>query len=573
MNAKTRAVGAVLVFVAALLCSGVASANYINGATLPPATGPTPDETCLPMGSAIGQRWSYCDVANALFSFNQVDMSLPGPMPIVLRRIYRSEALDKNGNGVAYPFGDGTNFDYNMFLWSESEDTNGSGQLQNADLILPSGARVFCACQSNGNCTPGSGLQFQCKATPSQTFYGATIQYVASPQSWLLTTKDGTEFTFSYGTTQGTLLQTIADRYGNQVTLTRSGGQTGDITKISSSNGRYINLTYTTINGKDVITQAKDNANRTTSYGYTTYGGINTSLTSSTDLNGYNTTYTWYTPEDIGSITLKAVAGAGGDEVTGIGYLPLGSAYQFAYLTPPNNQGYYHLVYTMSGGDVAQADIYDPQLIRRHLVFNSSGYLTSEALNYGSTPSETTTYVRDAASNFVTDKTDALGRETEYGYDFTTTKVGDLLSVTRNATGTPITTTFAYTPAFHVLKTITDPLGHITSFTPFSPDSDGSIQTFKDAVGNTITFTYNPAGQVQTAADQVQPPDTTTFGYSNEGDLTSVQDPNGKTTNAGLDLAGRLTSVTDPLSNTTTYLPDGIGNITKITDAKGGITQ
>jgi len=88
MNAKTRAVGAALVFVAALLCSGVAFANYINGTTLPPATGPTPDETCLPMGSAIGLRWSYCDVASALFSYSQVDMTLAGPMPIVLRRIF-----------------------------------------------------------------------------------------------------------------------------------------------------------------------------------------------------------------------------------------------------------------------------------------------------------------------------------------------------------------------------------------------------------------------------------------------------------------------------------------------------
>ena len=91
-------------------------------ATLPPVLNPTPDETCLPMGSAIGERWSYCDVASGLFSFSQVDMALPGPMPIVLRRIYRTEAYDKNGHAVAYPFGPGTNFDYNMFLWSESED-------------------------------------------------------------------------------------------------------------------------------------------------------------------------------------------------------------------------------------------------------------------------------------------------------------------------------------------------------------------------------------------------------------------------------------------------------------------
>jgi Domain of unknown function (DUF6531) len=67
------------------------------------------------MGKSIAMRWSYCDVASALFSYSQVDMTLAGPMPIVLRRIYRSEAYDKNGHAVVYPFGPGTNFDYNMF--------------------------------------------------------------------------------------------------------------------------------------------------------------------------------------------------------------------------------------------------------------------------------------------------------------------------------------------------------------------------------------------------------------------------------------------------------------------------
>jgi hypothetical protein len=93
------------------------------------------------MGSAIGLRWSYCDVANALFSDSQVDMTLAGPMPIVLRRIYRSEALDNNSNAVVYPFGPGTNFDYNMYLWSESDDANGT--LTNVDLILPRRAGVL----------------------------------------------------------------------------------------------------------------------------------------------------------------------------------------------------------------------------------------------------------------------------------------------------------------------------------------------------------------------------------------------------------------------------------------------
>ena len=147
---KARARLLVATMVAGLLvCSGQASANYINGTTVPPATGPTPDETCLPMGTATGLRWSYCDVASALFSFSRVDMALAGPMPIVLRRIYRSEAVDKNGNAVKDPFGNGMNLDYNMFLWSESEDANGT--LTSVDVILANGARIFCGCSGSGN--------------------------------------------------------------------------------------------------------------------------------------------------------------------------------------------------------------------------------------------------------------------------------------------------------------------------------------------------------------------------------------------------------------------------------------
>ena len=87
MKAHARSLLVATMVAGLLVCSGQASANYINGTTVPPATGPTPDETCLPMGTATGLRWSYCDVASALFSFSRVDMALAGPMPIVLRRV------------------------------------------------------------------------------------------------------------------------------------------------------------------------------------------------------------------------------------------------------------------------------------------------------------------------------------------------------------------------------------------------------------------------------------------------------------------------------------------------------
>src|SRR5271163_853328 len=79
MKRHARIIAIAALLAAVFACSGIASAQYINGTTLPPATGPTPDETCLPMGSAIGLRWSYCDVASGLFSFSQVDMTVAGP--------------------------------------------------------------------------------------------------------------------------------------------------------------------------------------------------------------------------------------------------------------------------------------------------------------------------------------------------------------------------------------------------------------------------------------------------------------------------------------------------------------
>ena len=92
--------------------------------------------------------------------------------------------------------------------------------------------------------------------TQPDSSYSATIQYVATPQSWVLTTKDGTQYSFTYGQSQGTFLQSITDRYGNQITINR---QMPYLWKINLSNGRYVLLNLTSINGTAVITQAQDN--------------------------------------------------------------------------------------------------------------------------------------------------------------------------------------------------------------------------------------------------------------------------------------------------------------------------
>ena len=58
-------------------------------------------------------------------------------------------------------------------------------------------------------------------------------------------------------------LQAIRDRYGNHVTIAHTGGQSRNITQVTSPNGRWISFTYDTSNR---ITQAKDNIGRTVGY-------------------------------------------------------------------------------------------------------------------------------------------------------------------------------------------------------------------------------------------------------------------------------------------------------------------
>ena len=197
-------------------------------------------------------------------------------MPITLRRTYRSNA------GPSVGFGPGWNFDYGIYLYSESEAA-GQGFL-NVDVVMPDGARVFC------NLISGTGYTnstFQCTATPDSVWFGATITYDLALPGFDLVRKDRTVYKFGYNAP----LQSVTDRNGNSITLVRSGGQTGNITQILGSNGRYINFTYT--NG--LITQATDaltlqyGVSRTISYGYDGSGR----LVTITDRN-YKTTTIGY---------------------------------------------------------------------------------------------------------------------------------------------------------------------------------------------------------------------------------------------------------------------------------------
>ena len=467
------------------------------------------------------------DLGTGLFVLKKTDLTVPDVLPLALTRVYRP------GDSNSRAFGIGATHPYAMFLWSAQ-------QYQQADLILPDGGRIHYVRTSPG--TSWSDAVFQHTTTPT-AFYMSQI--VWNGNGWNLTLKDGTVYVFG----ENAPLQAIRDRYGNQITLTRTSGQSGNITRITSPNGRWLQFAYDTSNR---ITQAQDNSGRTVTYTYDTSGR----LASVTDPNGGVTQYTYdashrmLTLTDARGITFLTNVYDGNGRVT---------------QQTQADQTTFQMAYTLdSNGKVTQTNLTDPRGVVRQVTFNADGYALTDTRALGAPEQQTMTYVRQAGSDFVLSATDALSRQTAYTYD----TMGNVTSVTRLA-GTPqaVTTTFAYEPTFNQVTSITDPLSHTATF---GYDSAGHVTAVTNPLGKQTTFTYDPQGQPLTLTDPLS--HTWQFSYDT-GDLVSVTDPLGNTTTRFTDAVGRLVSLTSPLGNRTRYDYDPLNEFTRITDALAGQTQ
>src|SRR5262249_17440606 len=141
-----------------------------------------------------------------------------------------------------------------------------------ADLNMPDGSRIHFVRTSphSAGDTDASTAVYQ--TTANTAFYGAQI--VWNGNGWTMTQKDGSVWTFREGfaatlPTQGAVLS-MADRYGNTVTMTRDQA-TGNLLKVMSPNGRWISFTYDTSNR---VTQATDNSGRSYTYTYDSGGRL-----------------------------------------------------------------------------------------------------------------------------------------------------------------------------------------------------------------------------------------------------------------------------------------------------------
>jgi RHS repeat-associated protein len=520
---------------------GVKVYEFSGAMINPPGLDPPPNG---PKCSFWATLFSGCrdgdpvDPQSGLFTSQTTDLYLPGPIPISLTRVYRQN--DPN----ARAFGLATNFTYGIFLWSAHQYTE-------ADLIMPDGARVHYVRTS-----PGTGFAdavFESTSTPGP-FYKSTIAWTNQPRGWNLTLKDGTVYVFG----ENAPLQAIRDRYGNQITLTRTNGQSGNITQISATGGRWIKLTYDTSNR---IVQAQDNVGRTVGYHYDANGRLD----QVTDANGGLTKYGWGlctgTPVPPTCNQILSITDPRNKVVLTNEY---DANQRVKTQTLADGTSTYTFAYTLTNGSVTKTDITDPNGFVRSVSFNADGWISSETLAQSKTYAQTFTYDVQAGTGLLNSVTDPLGRKISFTYD----PKGNLLSVTRmSGTRFAVTTSFTYDPAFNELASVTDPLNHSVNY---SYDAKGNLTSVKDALNRTSTFTYNSAGQLRTAKDPLD--HTWTYGYT-LGDLTSVTDPLGRTASGFVDSAGRVVMVTDPLGHQVRRDYDDRNQVTKVTDPLGKTTQ
>lgn len=501
--------------------------HYIGQANAPVYAPPPPVEAHTPCPD--GKCGDPVSMMTGIYYQEDTDIEVPDVMPIKLTRTYRTK------DTASRVFGIGASHPYDQYMLRDDLCTV-------ARVILPDGAYIHFTRTSGTNCLDSTLLH----NTTQTAFYAATLAWDPAVQRYRLKFKDGTEWRFSdYGS-----LVAMLDRNGNTTTLTRAagGGLAGNLSKVTSPNGRYLTFTYDTSNR---ITQVTDILGRTIGYTYDASGRlwkVTNPLTGVAEYT-YDASHRLLTMKEPGGNThVTNTYDANGRVATQTQADT--TTYQFAYTLDGN-------------GKVTQTDLTDPRGYVKRLTFNSAGYTLTSTEAYGQPEAQTTTYEWQVTTNLLLSVTDALSRKTAYTYD----AKGNVLTVTKLAT-TPqaVTTTMTYDPVFNQVATVTDPLSHTTTF---GYDAKGNLATITNALNKTTTITVDPQGQPLTITDPLSNMVTLTY---EAGDLVKVKDPLNRETQRILDAAGRLRNLTNPLGQIKLYTPDALDRITQLTDAINGNT-
>ncbi len=601
----------ICVFVLTILAAGSAHAQLSELTAIPDTSQPTatadsqlatsassPSSSIPNRIPAFGEEYTY--LSAGLFVYSKTDLSLPGPMPINITRVYRSEDLT-SGNYNNRAFGQGTRLNYNLFLTKPSSTE--------VDINMPDSSQLVCT-NSHGT------YPYTCNNQPAGVWFNS---YFDSNQD--LVRQDGTVYHFdSYG-----LLVSITDHYNNQITINRSNGSRNESTscagggghpiaaeyvyEISSSNGRAVYFCYddtsnnqTKYDISEIFDNASPNPIKKVFYTYhdnvTPHGKLATVTQYNFNSNATTTyKYNQTTPSNETDITEIDV----NDECQNNNWTSCTPNAVYTYVTYVQNNGMqlksissqlpgngYTYGYTFTGGSnpyVDQVVVSLPDGSQRAFTFDAAGYVGNDYRDFGKSDQEETWFQRGQqtvgnSTEFVgeVDEMDSGGtiwRRTNYDYNSTT---GDVLSVTltpapgQNDSGctggscgsTHATWTYTYeTPGsghYNRLTSAAEPMAYNGVGTTYS--YSGLTTTITDPLGRHTTITDNAEGQPAQITDNLS--HTTTITYDGAGNVSSVTDPENNMTSFTPDADGRVSKVFSPMGEETDYTYDALDDVTSV---------
>ena len=580
----------VIAILCLVACAGAAKALAQTAPPQPPPP-PLPTQNSLTNvssmpGPAIGEE--FTELSSGVFSYSKTDLSLPGPMPINVTRVYTSNDITSSAwNNRA--FGVGTRLNYDMFLYMDGSYES---------VSMPDSSELKCVL---------TGSEYTCDLQPSGVWFGSVID------NNVLTRPDGTEYQFDPTTK---LLVSITDRFSNSVAITRgpvaenaacqpaSGGHSttvpsGYAASVTSSNGRTVYFCYDSTSYPYDITGIADNASPTIKKVYYTYGAgsVLATVTQNNDPNAITTyQYNQTSPSGVGNITTiitndecvtQSCTGSNlGQVFTYITYVSnnLGTALKTISSQLPGN-GYNYNYNTPSGYPASHVTVTLPDSSTRDFYFDSAGYLTKDVRNVSAAAPEYTVFDRGEqivgrSEEFVNevdeeDLNQNIQRKTNYDYDLNT---GNILSTTlspapgqSSCCATSATWNYTYT-TYNRIASFVEPLAYNgvgTTYSYVDPPSTPSM-TVTDPLGNALTTTYNDQGQPVSIPNALG--NYTTVQYYSNGDVQWVKDPLLNQTSYVTDPDGRVTEVTSPLLENTHYRYDSLDDVTQVTDPSNEVT-
>jgi len=482
-----------------------------GGARVPPPP-PPPDPDPLPTGT------DPVILTTGQFINEMTDLVLPGRIPVVIQRAYRSPESGFSPVPTLGLFGRRTT----LLNYNETLRLSGTQAL----AYVTNFGRALLAQQADGTFSTATSTRMRGLV--------ATRNLDGSAQIRL---KDGTQKLFD----ANGFLVAIKDRNGNQITILRDGA--GRISEIREPAGRAITVQYDIGNR---ITQLTDPIGRTVQYIYDGQGRLSQVRNS----EGGTTTYTYDSADRILTIT----------DARGITYLT--NEYDVAGRVVRQTQvdtGVWTLAYTVTAGRVTQTVITDPRGNPTIHRFNAQGgeVETVDALG------QPTRRTFDFATNLLMEVRDPLNRLTKFTYD-PAGNVSSILDPQGN------TTLLEYETTFNRVTKITDALAQVTRFA-YDP-SNGNLLSTTDPLNHQTTISYNEFGQPTAVQGPIATDPPTTFAYDTNGNMAATIDPLGNKTQRLYDAVSRLIALTDPRGKSTQFQYDKLNQVTQITDAINGLT-